>query len=91
MIKKIYIDTSVFGGYFDTEFSEETIPFFEKLISDNIEIIISDVLELEIYRAPYFIIDFYETMKNTNKVELTDEVRNLAQKYIDENVVEKQV
>ena len=89
MIKKIYIDTSVFGGYFDTEFSEETIPFFEKLISDNIEIIVSDVLELEIYRAPYFIIDFYETMENTNKVELTDEVRNLAQKYIDENVVGK--
>jgi len=28
-------------------------------------------------------------MENTNKVELTDEVRNLAQKYIDENVVGK--
>jgi len=87
MIKKIYIDTSVFGGYFDTEFSEETIPFFEKLVIDNIEIIVSDVLELEIYRAPDFIIDFYETMKNINKVELTYEVRTLAQKYIDENVV----
>jgi len=58
MIKKIYIDTSVFGGYFDTEFSEETIPFFEKLISDNIEIIVSDVLELEIYRAPILLLTF---------------------------------
>jgi ribosomal protein S19E (S16A) len=32
MIKRIYIDTSVFGGYFDKEFEKETKPFFGKII-----------------------------------------------------------
>ena len=31
MIKRIYIDTSVFGGYFDKEFENETKPFFESV------------------------------------------------------------
>jgi len=30
MIKRVYIDTSVFGGNFDEEFSIDTIPFFIK-------------------------------------------------------------
>ena len=89
MIKKIYLDTSVFGGYFDKEFSEDTIPFFEKLILDNVEIIVSETLELELYRAPNFIIDFYESLENLNKVELIEEVENLALKYIEEKVVGK--
>ncbi len=91
MIKRIYIDTSVFGGYFDKEFDTETKPFFEKVIKDEIKAIISDVLELEIYRAPDFIQDFYESLPNDiiEKVELTDEIRDLADKYINENVVGK--
>ena len=89
MIKKVYIDTSVFGGYFDSEFSEETIPFFKEIMNNNVEILISDILELEIYRAPDFIIDFYESMTNVRKIEITDEVRKLANRYIDEKVVGK--
>lgn len=44
---------------------------------------------LEIYRAPDFIIDFYESMTNVRKVEIRDEVRKLANRYIDEKVVGK--
>ncbi len=89
MVKKVYIDTSVFGGYFDTEFALETKPFFDKIIKDSITVLISEVLELEIYRAPGFVKDFYESIpdKLIERVELTDEVRNLANRYIDENVV----
>ena len=29
--QRIYIDTSVFGGYFDIEFAEYTIPLFERV------------------------------------------------------------
>ena len=31
MKQRIYIDTSVFGGYFDMEFEKYTIPFFERI------------------------------------------------------------
>jgi hypothetical protein len=29
--QRIYIDTSVFGGYFDEEFARHTIPLFERI------------------------------------------------------------
>ncbi len=91
MIKRIYIDTSVFGGYFDIEFEKQTKPFFDKIIKDKIKILISEVLELEIYRAPDFIQEFYEALPVglIERVELTDEVRNLADTYINEKVVGK--
>ena len=91
MIKKIYIDTSVFGGYFDEEFKKETKYFIEEILKRNLIIVISEVLELEIYRAPAYIVDFYESLpfENIEKVELTDEVRALAEKYIKEKVVGK--
>jgi len=78
MIKKVFIDTSVFGGFFDTEFSADTIPFFDNLKKQGTEIIVSEILEIEIYRAPDFVIDFYESLMNLRKVELTDEAMNLA-------------
>ena len=87
MIRKIYIDTSVFGGYFDSEFDRDTQMFFEKVISENIQIVVSDVLETEIYKAPVFIIDFFESLKNVTRVELSQVERNLAGKYIYGKVV----
>lgn len=91
MIKSLYIDTSVFGGYFDKEFSKETIPFFNKVFRKKIKILISDILELEIYRGPEFIISFFESIPNELivRVDMTDDVRDLSLKYITEKVVGK--
>lgn len=88
MIKRIYIDTSVFGGYFDEEFEKETKPFFDKVIKDKIIIVVSEVLELEIYRAPVFIQNFFESLpvELIERVELISEVRELAEKYITNKV-----
>jgi predicted nucleic acid-binding protein len=91
MIKRIYIDTSVFGGYFDKEFEKETQPFFERILKKQIKIIVSEILELELYRAPDYIQDFFESIPSDliERVELTDEARELAEKYIIEKVVGK--
>jgi len=40
MIRKVYIDTSVFGGYFDMEFEEQTKPFFDNINSRQIKILV---------------------------------------------------
>lgn len=84
MIKRIYIDTSVFGGYFDKEFEKETRPFFERIFEKRITILVSEILELELYRAPAYIQDFFESIPIDliERVELTDETRELAEKYI---------
>ena len=91
MIKRIYIDTSVFGGYFDKEFEKETVPFFERISEKRIKIIVSEILELELYRTPAYIQDFFESIPIdlVERVELTDEIRELAEKYILEKVVGK--
>jgi len=91
MIKRIYIDTSVFGGYFDKEFAKETKPFFDKVLEKRIKIIVSEILELELYRAPTYIHDFFESipMDLIERVELTAEARELAEKYILDKVVGK--
>ncbi|MEP0365517.1 MAG: PIN domain-containing protein [Cyclobacteriaceae bacterium] len=87
MIKRIYIDTSVFGGYFDIEFDEPTEKFFEVLAAQNITVLVSDILELEIYNAPDRIVELFESLANTERVELTDEAKQLAELYISEKVV----
>jgi predicted nucleic acid-binding protein len=91
MIKRIYIDTSVFGGYFDIEFDNDTKPFFKILFSKKITILVSDVLEFELYKAPVFIQEFFEAIPNEliERIELDDEARMLAKKYIFEKVVGK--
>jgi predicted nucleic acid-binding protein len=91
MIKRIYIDTSVFGGNFDKEFEIETKPFFEKIFEMKIKILISEILELELYRAPQYIQDFFESLPSEliERVEMTKEIENLAEMYIDEKVVGK--
>ncbi|MEQ9299729.1 MAG: hypothetical protein RIF33_14245 [Cyclobacteriaceae bacterium] len=87
MIKRVYIDTSVFGGYFDLEFDEPTKRFFEVLSSQNVAILVSEILELEIYKAPDHVIDLYESLVNVERVELNDDAKQLAELYISEDVV----
>jgi len=87
MIKRVYIDTSVFGGYFDSEFEEPTKNFFKILNAQNVTILVSEILELEIYKAPDHIVELFESLVNIEMVELTDEAKQLAELYISEKVV----
>ncbi|HUH74155.1 MAG TPA: hypothetical protein VLZ75_07080 [Chitinophagales bacterium] len=49
---RIYLDTSVFGGYFDDEFQEFTKPLFESISNGEYTIIFSTMLERELELAP---------------------------------------
>jgi len=91
MKQRIYIDTSVVGGYFDDEFSADTIPFFERVKSGEIIIIVSDILEAELLRAPDFVRELLVEMPKLQieKVRLSPEAIELADKYIDAKVVGK--
>ena len=44
MIRNVYIDTSVFGGYFDKEFDNDTRRFFNKIFEEKITIIVSETV-----------------------------------------------
>lgn len=89
MIQRIYIDTSVVGGYFDDEFKEPTRRLFKRLSNAEVQFVISDLLELELLQSPQrvkeLLLDF--PSPSFERVELTNEVMKLADKYITEKVV----
>ena len=91
MIQRIYIDTSIVGGYFDEEFKEATNMLFQRLEKREVKFVVSDLLDIELLNAPAhvkellynFSPDFFE------RVELTNETLQLADTYIEEKVVGK--
>ena len=62
MVKRIYIDTSVVGGQFDQEFSADTQPFFAAVMARKFVVVLSDLLEAELARAPQRVRDFLTTL-----------------------------
>ena len=91
MKQRIYIDTSVVGGYFDDEFSADTIPFFNRVKNGEIMIIVSDILEVELMSAPNFVKALLKDLPEVQieKVRLSPEAIELADKYIEAKVVGK--
>lgn len=91
MIKRVYIDTSVAGGHFDEEFLDDTIPLFDRVKQQEVMLVVSDLLEAELLRAPAFVRELIDSLpkEQIQKVKLTQEAIELADKYIEEKVVGK--
>ena len=87
--QRIYIDTSIVGGFFDIEFEKETGVLFQRLANREVVFVISEVLTGELENAP----ERVRTLLNNYDedsfeiVQLSDEARELADKYVAENVV----
>lgn len=88
---RVYVDTSVVGGYFDDEFSEDTKPFFDRINRGEVIIVLSSLLEAELARAPKFVRDLFESLQEEciERIEITEEARKLADTYIEAKVVGK--
>jgi hypothetical protein len=89
--QRIYIDTSIVGGYFDEEFSEATIGLFERLEKNEVIFVISDLLDLELIEAPEQVRKLLQNYSadKFERVQLTEEAIKLADRYISEKVVGK--
>lgn len=90
MKQRIYIDTSVVGGYFDEEFKEATTMLFDRLNKNEIIFVVSDLLDLELLNAPQHVRQLlHNTTDKFHRIELTEEAIKLAETYINEKVVGK--
>jgi hypothetical protein len=87
--QRIYIDTSVVGGFFDKVFERETKLLFQRLENKDFIFVISNLLREELKDAPEHVRNLLDNYSNDNfeTVELTEEAKDLADKYIVENVV----
>jgi predicted nucleic acid-binding protein len=81
------MDTSVFGGFFDVEFEQETFLLFEKVKSGEIICVYSDLTESELTNAPQKVRTFFEQLTSKEKIRVTPESLKLAEAYINEKVV----
>ncbi len=91
MKKRYYIDTSVFGGYFDEEFADTTKELFSEIQKKDTIILYSEMTENELSEAPESVKNFVKGLpsKNIEFLEINPETIDLADKYIEENVVGK--
>jgi predicted nucleic acid-binding protein len=87
--QRIYIDTSVFGGHFDNEFKEHTIPLFERVKAGEFVILYSTVTQDELENAPENVKELVKNLKAdlAEFIEITEEAVDLATEYITEKVV----
>ena len=91
MRPRIYIDTSVIGGYFDEEFEEGTKQFFDRIENKDFDIYFSEVNETELSLAPEHIKDLKNLIPSEcyKYLELNDEAKKLAESYISEKALGK--
>jgi predicted nucleic acid-binding protein len=91
MKQRIYIDTSIVGGFFDKEFAEATKALFERLKNKEITFVLSSVLRQELSNAPLHVQKLLNEYAEDcfEHVLLTPEAIELANSYIAEKVVGK--
>ncbi len=90
-MNRIYLDTSVFGGYFDTEFELWTKILFDKVIEGEYRVIYSKLVDIELTPAPQKVRILANSLPLTELelIEISDEALELADQYLKENVVGK--
>ena len=89
MKQRIYIDTSVIGGYYDTEFETATRQLFERIVNKEFEVYFSEVNEEELLFAPQHVKEVKDLIPADcfHYLEITEEARELAQLYISESAL----
>jgi hypothetical protein len=86
---KFYVDTSVWAGNYDKEFSEWTVPFIEQARQGKFTIVLSDITIGELQDAPEHVQALPETIPEEfiELINITDEQLDLADNYVKEGVL----
>ena len=81
---KFYLDTSVWGGYFDNEFADLTIPFIEQAREGRFITVISNITLNELSGAPFNVRELIADLPDEylEIVSLNQEQEKLAKQYI---------
>lgn len=91
MSKALYLDTSIFGGYFDIEFKSYTERLFDEIEKQGHLILLSTLTLDELSNAPLYVQDFLKNLnqQNIRVIQETLDAVDLANLYIEEKVVGK--
>ena len=85
---RIYVDTSVIGGYFDDEFSTDTRLLFDEILKGDYKLVVSDLTEKELVNAPESVRNLLKDLAiDFELIIVTQESIDLATEYLKEKVV----
>lgn len=85
---RVYADTSVFGGVFDSEFSKPSKSFFEEIDSGRFILVTSAVVAAEIEPSPDSVQKLFSKYAKIAQVaDITKETIDLRQNYIQSDIV----
>ena len=73
--KRAYIDTSVFGGYFEPEFERATQAFFEYVNAGSFILLLSPMTLAELGRAPQNVLQLVASLPDSAQELLPDDER----------------
>ena len=87
--RRIYVDTSVFGGCFDEEFSESSQALFELVGSGTFKLVVSEVTLRELRGAPESVRKILAEIPvgHQERVIPTKEIELLRDAYVEAGVV----
>ena len=87
--RRVYVDTSVVGGCLDKEFAQASVALFDAFRAGVAVVLVSDILDTELGPAPKGVRDILRSVPDahTERVELTQEARGLAEMYFKEGVI----
>lgn len=88
-MEKIYIDTSVFGGYFEPEFELWTKVLFDEISKGHYKVLFSRLTDIELENSPKKVRDLANSIPQNyiEWIDITTLSIQLADKYIEEKVV----
>ncbi len=83
-----YVDTSVYGGVFDEEFSDASNCFFDLVCAGKIQLVTSEVVSDEIALAPENVRDFFANqLPSATIVKVTADALTLQLAYIQAGIL----
>ena len=88
---RVYVDTSVFGGYFDAEFAEESTRFFDLVRAGRVVVLVSQVVVDELSEAPPQVRELFRSLAEASvvPVELTSDIIELRDGYVAAGIVSR--
>jgi predicted nucleic acid-binding protein len=91
MKQRIYIDTSVIGGYYDAPLQEATRQLFERIADREFDVYFSEVNDAELMNAPQQVKEVKDLIPCDcfHPIVVTDEVETLSKLYISEKALSK--
>ncbi len=85
---RVYVDTSVFGGVYDPEFSQASREFFNRVLQGRIQVVVSTSVADELENAPSEVRKTWEDwLPLVEVLEVTDEALSLQRAYLRSGVL----